>query len=279
MIVKQEIVQLLRYLRILSVADYGRYLLDVRRRKLENEEFTKEHPEFTVPPSALAYDAYGHTNSAVYYFSGKEQARFLSELIRSQLDSSSLRICEWGCGPGRVIRHLPEYFPDVAIELHGADYNRASIEWCEENLKGITFRQNQLAPPLPFKPDQFDCLYALSVFTHLSEEMHFRWIQELSRVVTKDGLIVLTTHGDASRDKLLEREQLRFDNGELVVRGQITEGKRCFVAYHPVSFVREQLLEGLTVVSHLTTGTIPGFGQDVWVVRNTKKEARPTVAS
>ena len=89
-------------------------------------------------------------------------------------------------------------------------------------------------------------------------------------MVSKDGLIIFTTHGDASRDWLLEHERLRFDNGELVVRGQITEGRRCFVSYHPVSFVREQLLEGLDAVSHLRTGAMPQFGQDVWVVRNTK---------
>jgi len=275
--VKQQIVQLLRYLRVLSVADYGRYLLDVHRRRAENEAFTREHPEFSVPPSALAYDAYGHTSSAVYYFTGKEHARFLSELIRSHLDLDLdlLRICVWGCGPGRVIRHLPECFPDAAIELHGADYNRSSIEWCGKNLKDISFQQNQLPPPLPFESNQFDCLYSLSVFTHLSEQMHFRWIRELSRVVTKGGLIIFTTHGDASRDWLLERERLCFDNGELVVRGQIKEGRRCYVAYHPVAFVRERLLEGLDVVSHLRTGAMPQFGQDIWVVRNTKGMVEP----
>lgn len=110
----------------------------------------------------------------------------------------------------------------------------------------------------------------MSVFTHLSKRLNFFWIRELSRVVAKDGLIIFTTHGDIFRDRLLRHERSRYDKGEIVVRGRITEGKRCFVAYHPNAFVREQLLDGLRVDSHLTNETLPGFSQDIWIVRNTK---------
>jgi len=55
-----------------------------------------------------------------------------------------------------------------------------------------------------------------------------------------------------------------------VVRDKVEEGKRTFVAYHPPSFIREELLKGLTVISHITNPIPQSLSQDIWVVKNTK---------
>jgi hypothetical protein len=59
----------------------------------------------------------------------------------------NLTILAWGCGPGRIIRHMPDLF-DESGQCHGTDYNFRSIAWCRENLPGIQFAINDLKPPL-----------------------------------------------------------------------------------------------------------------------------------
>jgi len=232
-----------------------------------NRRFLALHPGFPVPPAALAYDAYNHTSWPLYYEMGLLHARLVAGIVREHLPPGRLRICEWGCGPARVIRHLQAMMPDRPLELVGTDYNPRSIAWCREHVAGIEFCENRLEPPLPFEADRFDCLYALSVLTHLSEEAHGLWIKELLRVVKAAGIVVFTTHGDACTGNLLPEERRRYAAGELVVRGGVEEGKKCFVAYHPAGFVRGRLLADTEVLAHLPSPQAHGMIQDVWVVR------------
>jgi ubiquinone/menaquinone biosynthesis C-methylase UbiE len=266
---KQSIVTFLRQAHLLQFVDYLRYLLNIKKNWRDNKIFAKENPGFRLPPSDLSYDAYAHTNGRTYFQTGLEHAQYLSDLIKRHTDRKTLRICEWGCGPGRVIRHMPNLLADRSVELYGFDYNPRTIEWCSANIQNITFQVNALAPPLPCESDSFDCLYCLSVFTHLSQDMHSQWIEELSRVVKPDGLIILTTHGDSTRASLLNNEIHDYDRGKLVVRGNIKEGKRCFVAYHPPAYVKNELLRKLEVIGHFTKVS-PTLMQDVWLVKNRK---------
>jgi SAM-dependent methyltransferase len=175
-------------------------------------------------------------------------------------------VCEWGCGPGRIIRHLPVLAAGNAVDFYGSDYNRASIEWCRTHLPGITFLVNDLAPPLPVDDGFFDLIFCRSVFTHLSASLHDRWIGELRRAVRPGGVVILTTHGDAYRVRLTKQERRRYDAGELVVRTLGAEGRKLYAAFHPPTFVRTHLLNALSIVEHR-----PGNGtQDSWVARRAR---------
>jgi SAM-dependent methyltransferase len=120
---------------------------------------------------------------------------------------------------------------------------------------------------LPFAANTLDCIYAISVFTHLSAAMHFAWIKELYRVLKPNGVLILTTHGVTAADRLLPEEKAGFDQGALIVRDRIREGKKHFLAYHPVGFIRERLLEGFLVLRHVETPTVHQLHQDVWIAR------------
>ncbi|MBN1665922.1 MAG: class I SAM-dependent methyltransferase [Anaerolineales bacterium] len=267
---KQIVVNLVRRLRLLHLVDTLRYWVDAGKNWKRNQAFARLHPDDSFPPLALAYDAYGHSSWEAYYHSGLTHAAYLSEVMRTYMAAESLSICEWGCGPARILRHLPRFFTDRALSLSGFDYNARTIRWCQDHIRNVTFKLNTLAPPLDQESSSFDCLYCVSVFTHLSAEMHFAWIRELSRVVRPDGIIVLTTHGDLSQSHLLKPELQRYASGELVVRDKVAEGKRTFVAYHPPAFVRQQLLKELQVLAHIPDARAHGLSQDIWVVRNTK---------
>lgn len=268
---KQKLVYLLRKFQLLQLADDLRYLLARKNTWRINKDFKKEQPDFVFPPEYLAYDAYSHCNWPVYYYTGRAHAKYIAQLIRDNLDEPSPMICEWGCGPARIIRHMVEFFDGAGIQLQGFDYNAATIRWCKEHISGINFDCNSLSPPLPCEDNAYDCVYNLSVFTHLSETMHHQWMAELRRVVKPGGIIIFTTHGDHFINNLLPHELTAYQAGSLVVRGEIKEGKRCFVAYHPAAFIKKELLvDDLELITHFPGPVQESLPHDVWVIRNNK---------
>lgn len=257
------IANVLRKARLLQCVDRILYLKDLIKHKKINRKFLSAHSNFPVPPMHLAFDAYGHTNWQSYFDSGLICAKAIADILNKEIAVDNIRILEWGCGPGRVIRHLKGLLIHKNVELHGSDYNAESIKWCQDNIEGIKFHINQLQPPFPFEANFFDCIYAISVFTHLSEAMHFEWINEIRRVLRPNGLIIITTHSDSASDRLLIDEKQLFDSGKLVVRGNVREGKKWYLAYHPQGFVRDTLLEGFDTVYHNSFSQT----QDIWVAR------------
>jgi SAM-dependent methyltransferase len=242
------------------VAYWRRLALTAR----SNRAFRRTYPDFPVPPLAILWDAQATTDLAEYKRSGEQAAAQYWGIIRPHLAPARLsRVCEWGCGPARIVRHLPALAAGLPVEFHACDYNRASIAWCRAHLPDITFFENGLAPPLPVENGTFDVLFCRSVFTHLSAEMHGRWIAELRRVIRPGGILILTTHGLAYRPRLTAQERARYDRGELIVRTLGAEGQKLFAAFHPPDFVRGEFLAGLKVVEHM-----PGDRtQDIWVTR------------
>jgi len=252
---------------LLRLVDFLLFLKNMVRTIKPNRLFLSRNREFPVPPYFLSYDAYGHTNWNAYYRSGLEHAKFLSGIIRELIPADDVSVLEWGCGPARIIRHMPGLLDYPGARWHGTDYNGKTIAWCRKNIRGISFSENRLSPPLPFEAGQFDCVYNISVFTHLSEGMHFAWMEELSRIMKPGGIIIMTTHGDFFRKELLEHERRQYDSGQLVVRGKAKEGTKIFSAFQPPRFMREVLLRDFEVLRHLPSPEDALLTQDVWVVR------------
>lgn len=255
------------------------FLRSALATRSRNRSFQKGNPDFPVPPLYLLWDAQSYTDYEKYRRSGEEAAELYWKLIRRYVGpggGTERRVCEWGCGPGRIIRHLPRLSRGhpCRFSFYGTDYNRKSIEWCQRYIRDVTFKVNRLAPPLDFEEGFFDALFCRSVFTHLSEGMHYAWIRELSRVVKSEGVIMISTQGHAHRDRLVEAEKVRFDRGELVIRQFAREGSLNFSAFHPPRFVREQLLSGFQILEHREgQGT-----QDIWIVRNAIPTRDPFLA-
>jgi len=257
----------LRQAYVLPILNSMFFLPRVLRSRKANARFVAEHPGFIPPPAALAYDAFGELNWRGYHDVGIRHARMIGDQIRAYVSSPDIRVCEWGCGPARVIQHLRALDRFSKVELVGTDYNTKTISWCKENFKDIEFHLNRLEPPLPLQSEQFDCVYAISVFTHLSEKMHYLWMQELLRIVKPGGVLIFTTQGDGYVDALLPDERSRYDAGNIVVRGKVEEGKKHYCAFHPPRFITGELLKGHDVLKHLPSPIDYELFQDLWVLR------------
>jgi SAM-dependent methyltransferase len=260
----QRAQDLLRRAHLLRAVDGGRLCLQVVRCNRGNRAAVREHPGLVLPPAGLAHDAYGTVDGAWYWQSGAELARELVDLCAAHGMPSPSPVLDWGCGPGRVVRHIPDVLPEA--EVHGADYNPATVRWCTAHVPGVDFVQNDLVPPLPFPSGMFRLVYAVSVVTHLSRPVAAAWLAELSRVMTPGGLLVLWTNGDNVAATLLPREQQDYERDRYVTRRGVDEGSKWFLAVHPQTWVREEAAHGFSIEQWLPGG-FTGKDQDVWVLR------------
>lgn len=180
-------------------------------------------------------------------------------------EAAPRRILDFGCGCGRVARHWAGV---EGVELHGCDYNPELVGWCEDNLPFLTIASNELEPPTPYASQSFDLIYALSVFSHLTETLQRAWVAELGRLLRPDGLLVISVLGHRVQERLGGGERQRFASGELVVQRPRMAGRNLCTAYHPRSYVEGSLLAEFTQIREFRLGApkMP-LMQDAYVAR------------
>jgi SAM-dependent methyltransferase len=220
-----------------------------------------------VPPPRLRIEVAGTAGLQWFLDSGRQQAgiiRSAAERNGAPLESAG-SLLDFGCGCGRVLRHW------AGLEgpaIHGSDYNERLVGWCAANLPFVTASVNELAPPLRYEDEQFDLVYAISVFTHLPHDLERAWIDELGRITAPGGLLLLTTHGDSYADRLDADERATYDSGEPVVRWPGVAGSNLCTTFHPESYVRTRLAPGLELLEHTPDGgTLGSREQDLVVFR------------
>jgi SAM-dependent methyltransferase len=221
-----------------------------------------------VPPARLRTTVAGTPGLAWFLDSGRKQASIITDAVaRHEGPIEDVgRLLDFGCGCGRVLRHWSGL---THTEIHGSDFNRALVRWCQSNLRFARCSVNGLQPPLASDAGEFDVVYAVSVFTHFPQELESAWIDELSRVLKPGGLLLLTTHGDDYADRLDDEERRAYESGEVVVRWPKVAGTNLCTTFHPEAYVRDRLAPGLELLE-LTPrgGTVGSRRQDLVVFRN-----------
>jgi ubiquinone/menaquinone biosynthesis C-methylase UbiE len=253
---------------LLKFADHVRFVLLRNKNKKENKAFLIKNPNIKLPPDYLMYESF-QLNYKKYYAGGLDTAIWLADNFKKYAVLKNARILDWGCGPGRIIRHLPDIIGDDC-EFYGTDYNTESINWCAEHLDGIAFNNNTLEADLPYPDNHFNLIYGISIFTHLSEKAHYEWCEELLRILDVNGILFLTTQGDNFKVKLSHDECEQYEKGALVVRGNTKEGHRTYSAFHPDTFMHA-LFRNVEVLKHVVkdAGDQTWIPQDIWIVRKT----------
>lgn len=263
----QRAQHILRQTGLLSAVEQLRYWRSLWRYRRSNRRFRRQYPDFAVPPLHIAYDTLAGASWEYYHRTGIQLAEYLAGIVRERGLPESAAILEWGCGPGRIIRHLPDILPGV--RLYGSDYNAESIAWAQHNIPGVQFVTNGLQPPLPFEGAIFDFVYAFSVFTHLAEHTCLAWADELHRVLRPGGWLFLTTSGDMSAQYLLPHERRAYDAAGFWYRDKMTEGKKMAGMWMSPAYVRDTLLRRFAVYRHDEAGGLHRT-QDRWLAQKAK---------
>ncbi len=219
-----------------------------------------------IPPLSLIVLVTGKPDIRLFL----ETGRLAVSSIRETLMKQGLRpedftsMLDFGCGCGRVTR----YWKDLAnTTICGADYNDRLLGWCKGYLDFGLFQRNSLYPPLEYNESSFDFIYALSVFTHLTQDLQVAWMNELVRILRPGGYLLISTHGEYYLSQLNEAERISFLSGNLVVKSHGPVGSNLLGAYHPVKYVSETLSKGLSLMDFVPQGAKGNPFQDIYLFR------------
>lgn len=224
-----------------------------------------------LPPPLLMVQVAGHADADLFLAGGRDAARTIRDAVGrhgpdlSQLDA----VLDFGVGCGRVARHWADLDGPRVV---GTDYNPRLADWTGGNLPFVEARTNRLEPPITGLDDAtFDCIYAISVLTHLTEPVQRRWAAELHRLLRPGGVLVVTTAGDRFRPVLARFDEGllgAYDAGELVVTDTDVEGGNRCNAYHPPGWIARELGPiGFDVAEFTPEGMASSGGQDLYVLR------------
>lgn len=129
----------------------------------------------------------------MYRAHGAQLKGLLVDLLPPSWSFEGKRVLDFGCGAGRVLRCFAEEAETAGF--YGCDIHRPSVEWMEANLvPPFNVFANEEAPPLPFEDGRLDLIYAVSVFTHLTD-LWSAWLVELHRCLGEGGILIVSVMG------------------------------------------------------------------------------------
>jgi ubiquinone/menaquinone biosynthesis C-methylase UbiE len=260
-----KLTYIFRKLGLMHSLDTFKFIYQHYKNRQDNHLFRIKNPNIAFPPDYMMFEAF-NLNYQKYIEGGKVTARWVVNTMKAHKNLKNVTFLDWGCGPARITRHLSNIL-DENSQVFGTDYNQDTINWCVASIPNAHFSLNQVNPPLNYDAEKFDAVLGISIFTHLSEEKHTAWVKELYRVTKKNGVLMLTTHGNAYTTKLTNEEKSQFEQAKLVVRANVKEGHRVFAAFHLPVFMRELFEQYFTVLEHCEGKVVSwGIEQDYWIL-------------
>ncbi len=241
----------------------GAVRTELGNQRLRRQELKNGLP---VPEPELLYLVAGSRDVSWFLEGGRRGFETIQDILKRNgvsLDELD-KVLDFGSGCGRVLRH---WHASKSVKVYGTDYNASLIEWCRDNLSFANFGVNQLNPPLDYPDDEFELVYAFSVFTHLTEELQAAWMKELKRIIKPGGYLLLTTHGRHYLDDLSPSERATFERDEVVIRYPETAGSNECATFHPERYVREKMAEGFEVLDFIPEGARGNPQQDAYLLR------------
>ena len=100
-------------------------------------------------------------------------------------------LLDFGCGWGRITRF---FLKDIdGQKLWGIDQWKELVEQAQQLTQRCRFLHVEQDPPTEFSNDMFDVVFSYSVFSHIDEDQHKRWLAEFKRILKPGGLVIATT--------------------------------------------------------------------------------------
>lgn len=230
----------------------------------QNQNYQKTLKRFVFPTDRALFNTF-QLNYKKYYEDGHLAAK---EMIQwgALTNLSSPVILDWGCGTGRVIRHIQSLKPNAIC--YGSDIDSELIHWCRKNIDHVYFDciENQT---LPYPSNYFHLVYGISVLTHIQKDEFFIWLSELKRVLTPSGRAILSTHGSQYFHQLTTKEKNQLKQDGVFTHLFKEKGHRLMTTYFEAHFLKEQF-QSYFDIEHFWEGEQHPEklgGQDVWVLK------------
>lgn len=149
-----------------------------------------------LPPPLLAARVTGRDDIHWFDVSGMRTLADIRDAlgVTGRTITDFPRILDFGCGSGRVLRHLrgavrPEQ------EVIGVDVDAEAVAWAAANLPGVAVHRVPPLPPSPIADKAIDLVVAIDVFSRVPEEVALAWLADLHRVVRPGGIALVSVSG------------------------------------------------------------------------------------
>lgn len=204
-------------------------------------ELMNRGAQLPAPPERLRERVHGDANLESFEGLGRRIAYNLYRALRPEFKATdSLRVLDFGCGCGRVIRYFSPLME--GSELYAVDVDHEAIDWCKRHLGAIgEFSKNNAEPPMSFERGSFDMVYSISVMTHLPEDMQLLWLAEIERVLKPGGLALVSTHGaEVLKARSKRKWKQLLSEGFLYMAGEGVDGLPEYYqnAFHTHEYIR-----------------------------------------
>lgn len=149
-----------------------------------------------LPDPELIFLVNGHRDVHAFDISRRATVdNIIALLSTASIDYNKFRsILDFGCGCGRVLAGW-EGKLQSGVKLFGCDLNPKLVDFCQTHIPFAETMTCSYFPPLPYEDEQFDFVYAASVYTHLTLPALLQWTGELTRIVKSSGILMVSHHG------------------------------------------------------------------------------------
>src|SRR5579875_1849986 len=150
------------------------------------------YPPLPLANRVCCLDGRGNPFEA-YERLGAEAKRAIVDLLPADWSFDGKRVLDFGCGAGRTLR---QFLGEAQrAEFWGADIDGPSIDWLSAHVSPpLHTLRSAVDPPIDLPYATFDLIWALSVFTHLTDSS-LAWLLELHRLLRPGGLLIATYMG------------------------------------------------------------------------------------
>lgn len=233
-----------------------------------DKAFLAANPGVVLPPPRLRFDVIACSSAEYYATTGKKMAEQILSVIRQWAPPDTKVVCEWGCGPGRILFAIERLDTGKKLQLIGSDAFAPSIRWAQSVPDcRIQFHLNKMVPPLALADASVDFVYAVSVFTHLSDTLSRQWFCEIMRILKPGGVFWFSTHsGQNHLDELTPAQREKLEQGGFVAIHSWHNGSQMYTGIHCPALMKEIIASSGGELLDYQPGGNNKF-QDAWIVR------------
>ncbi|MEX1019014.1 MAG: class I SAM-dependent methyltransferase [Litorilinea sp.] len=223
----------------------------------------KVNQEVPIPEPKRRKRVHGGTDENQFLTEGFTSYTKLQDVLQ-QFFSKNFgdynHILDWGCGCGRVMRYLNGL---TSTSVTGIDIDADNISWCQENLLFGNFQSVPLSPPTALASEQFDLIFGISVFTHLTPQMEVAWLAELARIASPGATLLMSVHSEQAICRIPHLTQPTYDQwmsdgfmdiGVNTDLDDVVEAEYYRNTYHTHEYINQLWTRWFDIV-----GIIPGY--------------------
>jgi SAM-dependent methyltransferase len=179
-----------------------------KKRLLADTSLTEPERELLKKVSSRIYFRDGMYEDGVHYYRvGLSAIRCIDEALKGRDLQDVRTILDLPCGGGRVLRFLVQRFPDA--EITACELASGAVEFCARTF-GARPAFSSLNLDEVSLGKKFDLIWCGSLVTHLNESGITALLTLFRDHLSKNGIMIFTTHGDFVARRLPTRD---FDYG------------------------------------------------------------------